>query len=63
MNRFYSAKWENIFHYILTIQLIMKQQKCFWQWYISWYTMAVTMATYKEDWNVAFKASKPLWER
>ena len=29
MNRFYSAKWENIFYNILTIQLLMKYQKFF----------------------------------
>ena len=29
MNSFYSAKWENIFYYILTIKLLTKYQKNF----------------------------------
>ena len=29
MNSFYSAKWENIFYYILTVQLLIKYQTFF----------------------------------
>ena len=29
INSFYSAKWKNIFYYILTIQLLMRYQKIF----------------------------------
>ena len=29
MNSFYSAKWENIFHYTLAIKLLVKYRKSF----------------------------------
>ena len=29
MNSFYSAEWENIFYYLLAIQLVMKYQEFF----------------------------------
>ena len=41
MNSFYSAKWENIFKNLLTIQLLIKYQNIFSQWYIFKCTMAV----------------------
>ena len=50
------------FYYILTIQLLLKYQKIFWQWYILWYTMLVTMVTYREACNFELKTSKPLWK-
>ena len=57
MNSFYSAKWGNIFYYILTIQLLIKYTKFFQQWYILYYTMAVTMVSYTEAWNIELKTS------
>ena len=57
MNSFYSAKWGNIFYYILTIQLLIKYTKFFQQWYILYYAMAVTMVSYTEAWNIELKTS------
>ena len=52
------------FYYILTIEVLMKYKKKFLkikkQWYISQYTVLVTMLTYTEAWNVAFKTTKLL---
>ena len=58
MNSFYSATWENILYYILTTQLLMKYQNVFKQCYILQYKIAVTMVTYTEAVNIAFKTSK-----
>ena len=63
MNSFYFAKWGNIFYYILTNQLVIKHPKIFKQWYILHYTIAVTMVTYTEAWNIELKTSKPLWKK
>ena len=49
------------FYYILTIQLLI-DIKSFSGSSTYWYTMALTMVTYREDWNIAFKTSKPPWK-